>query len=70
VILLVARENRYAWYNGITNWRAKQVTGEKMSDKISPTSEQVATLKARVFVLVQACPACRVTTYGLIATSP
>ncbi len=39
-----------------------------MSNETSPTNEQVATLKAQVFALVKACPAGRVTTYGLIAT--
>jgi methylated-DNA-protein-cysteine methyltransferase related protein len=38
-----------------------------MSDEDSPTSEQVATLSARVFALVQACPEGRVTTYGALA---
>ena len=37
-----------------------------MSNETSPINEQVATLKARVFTLVQACPAGRVTTYGWI----
>lgn len=37
-----------------------------MPDEASPTSEQVALLMARVFALVQACPAGRVTTYGAI----
>ncbi len=37
-----------------------------ISDEMSPTDEQVATLKARVFALVRACPAGRVTTYGWI----
>src|SRR5438132_9561074 len=36
-----------------------------MSEEISPT-EQAAALKARVFALVRACPAGRVTTYGWI----
>ena len=38
-----------------------------MSDETSPTDEQVATLSARVFALVRACPAGRVTTYGALA---
>ena len=38
-----------------------------MSDETSPTSEQVETLMARVFALVQACPVGRVTTYGWLA---
>ena len=38
-----------------------------MSNEDSPTSEQVATLSARVFALVQACPEGRVTTYGALA---
>jgi methylated-DNA-protein-cysteine methyltransferase related protein len=38
-----------------------------MSDETSPINEQVTSLKARVFALVQACPAGRVTTYGWIA---
>jgi methylated-DNA-protein-cysteine methyltransferase related protein len=38
-----------------------------MSDEMSPINEQVTSLKARVFALVQACPAGRVTTYGWIA---
>ncbi len=37
-----------------------------MSDETSPTSEQASTLMARVFALVRACPAGRVTTYGWI----
>ena len=37
-----------------------------MSNETSPIYEQVATLKARVFALVKACPAGRVTTYGWI----
>ena len=37
-----------------------------MSNETSPTSQQVATLMARVFALVRACPAGRVTTYGWI----
>ena len=38
-----------------------------MSDEMSPINEQVTSLKARVFALVRACPAGRVTTYGWIA---
>ena len=38
-----------------------------MSDETSATQQQVATLKARVFALVRACPAGRVTTYGWLA---
>ncbi len=38
-----------------------------MSNETSPTSEQVETLMARVFALVRACPAGRVTTYGWLA---
>jgi methylated-DNA-protein-cysteine methyltransferase related protein len=38
-----------------------------MANDVSPTSEQVATLSARVFALVQACPEGRVTTYGALA---
>lgn len=38
-----------------------------MSDEMSPINEQVSSLKARVFALVRACPAGRVTTYGWIA---
>jgi methylated-DNA-protein-cysteine methyltransferase related protein len=37
-----------------------------MSDETFPTNEQVTTLEARVFALVRACPAGRVTTYGWI----
>jgi methylated-DNA-protein-cysteine methyltransferase-like protein len=37
-----------------------------MANDVSPTSEQVATLSARVFALVKACPEGRVTTYGWI----
>jgi methylated-DNA-protein-cysteine methyltransferase related protein len=37
-----------------------------MSNETSPTSGQAATLAARVFALVRACPAGRVTTYGWI----
>ena len=39
-----------------------------MSNETPATDEQVATLKAQVFALVKACPAGRVTIYGLIAT--
>jgi methylated-DNA-protein-cysteine methyltransferase related protein len=39
----------------------------KMSDEPSSTSEQVETLLARVFALVRACPAGRVTTYSALA---
>ncbi len=38
-----------------------------MSDETPATQQQVATLKARVFALVRACPAGRVTTYGWLA---
>ncbi len=38
-----------------------------MANDISPTSEQIAMLSARVFALVRACPAGRVTTYGALA---
>jgi len=38
-----------------------------MSEERSPMHEQVATLKARVYALVRACPAGRVTTYGWLA---
>src|SRR5262252_8407026 len=38
-----------------------------MSDEPSPTTEQASTLMARVFALVRACPAGRVTTYGWLA---
>jgi methylated-DNA-protein-cysteine methyltransferase-like protein len=38
-----------------------------MSNDTSPISEQVETLMARVFALVRACPAGRVTTYGWLA---
>jgi methylated-DNA-protein-cysteine methyltransferase related protein len=41
-----------------------------MSNETSSTNEQVATLKAQVFALVKACPAGRVTTFGLIARPP
>ena len=43
-------------------------TGEvnAMSNETSPIYEQAATLKARVFALVQACPPGRVTTYSWI----
>src|SRR5712691_7649402 len=37
-----------------------------MSNETSPTDEQAATLSARVFALVKACPVGRVTTYGWI----
>ncbi|HVB24565.1 MAG TPA: MGMT family protein [Ktedonobacteraceae bacterium] len=37
-----------------------------MSDETSPTQQQTATLMARVFALVRACPSGRVTTYGWI----
>src|SRR5437660_8670762 len=35
-----------------------------MPNEMSPTDEQVGSLMARVFALVRACPAGRVTTYG------
>src|SRR5881227_4195107 len=38
-----------------------------MANDISPTPEQVATLTARVYALVRACPTGRVTTYGWLA---
>jgi len=38
-----------------------------MSNETSSTNEQVATLTARVYALVRACPAGRVTTYGWLA---
>ena len=38
-----------------------------MSSETSPIYEQADVLKARVFALVQACPAGRVTTYGWLA---
>jgi methylated-DNA-protein-cysteine methyltransferase related protein len=38
-----------------------------MANDISPTPEQAATLSARVFALVKACPPGRVTTYGWLA---
>ena len=37
-----------------------------MSNETSPINEQVETLATRVFALVRACPAGRVTTYGWI----
>ena len=37
-----------------------------MSNETPPTNEQAATLKTRVYALVRACPAGRVTTYGWI----
>lgn len=37
-----------------------------MSDEASSTQQQTATLMARVFALVRACPPGRVTTYGWI----
>jgi methylated-DNA-protein-cysteine methyltransferase related protein len=37
-----------------------------MANDISPIPEQTATLSARVFALVRACPEGRVTTYGWI----
>ncbi|MFL5653533.1 MAG: MGMT family protein [Ktedonobacteraceae bacterium] len=37
-----------------------------MSNETSPINEQVETLAARVFAVVRACPAGRVTTYGWI----
>src|SRR2546430_16957912 len=45
---------------------AKERLVKYMSDETSPTQNQATTLKARVFALVQACPAGRVTTYGWI----
>ena len=38
-----------------------------MSEEPSSTYDNAATLKARVFALVRACPAGRVTTYGWLA---
>ena len=38
-----------------------------MANDISPIPEQAATLSARVFALVRACPVGRVTTYGALA---
>lgn len=38
-----------------------------MNDEASSTRNQIAVLKARVFALVRACPAGRVTTYGWLA---
>src|SRR5450759_5299353 len=38
-----------------------------MSNETSPSDEHVATLSARVFALVRACPPGRVTTYGWLA---
>jgi methylated-DNA-protein-cysteine methyltransferase-like protein len=38
-----------------------------MSSEMSPSDEQVATLSARVYALVRACPIGRVTTYGALA---
>jgi methylated-DNA-protein-cysteine methyltransferase related protein len=38
-----------------------------MANDVSPTPEQAATLSARVFALVRACPVGRVTTYGALA---
>jgi methylated-DNA-protein-cysteine methyltransferase related protein len=38
-----------------------------MSNETSPIYEQAATLMARVFALVRACPVGRVTTYGWLA---
>jgi methylated-DNA-protein-cysteine methyltransferase related protein len=38
-----------------------------MSDDATPFQEQVASLKARVFAMVRACPVGRVTTYGWLA---
>src|SRR5437763_8445124 len=38
-----------------------------MSNETSSTNEQVATLTARVYALVRACPSGRVTTYGWLA---
>ena len=37
-----------------------------MPNETSPTNDQAATLMARAFALVQACPVGRVTTYGWI----
>jgi len=38
-----------------------------MANDVSPMPEQAATLSARVFALVRACPEGRVTTYGALA---
>src|SRR5437764_11558422 len=38
-----------------------------MTNDISPTSEGASMLSARVFALVRACPAGKVTTYGWLA---
>ncbi len=40
-----------------------------MTDEAPSTHEQATLLKARVFALVRACPAGRVTTYGWLAKS-
>ena len=37
-----------------------------MSNEMSPNNDQIATLKAQVYALVNACPTGRVTTYGWI----
>lgn len=38
-----------------------------MTDETQPVPDQASTLMARVFALVEACPAGRVTTYGWLA---
>src|SRR5207248_4983913 len=49
---------QYAFHTGKVN---------TMSNVTSSTNEQVATLAARVYALVRACPTGRVTTYGWLA---
>src|SRR5437870_5526371 len=38
-----------------------------MPEELSPVREQTATLKAKIFALVRACPVGKVTTYGWLA---
>jgi len=45
----------------------KLMVVKEMSNDATPFQEQVASLKARVFALVRACPVGRVTTYGWLA---
>src|SRR6266568_6339353 len=45
----------------------KLMVVKEMSNDATPFQEQVASLKARVFALVRACPGGRVTTYGWLA---
>jgi methylated-DNA-protein-cysteine methyltransferase related protein len=45
----------------------KLMVVKEMSNDATPFQERVASLKARVFAMVRACPVGRVTTYGWLA---